>query len=627
MSKLHFKSLLTGLLLFGFSLNVTAAGFTPTPDWNETAVRKVLHTFAYGGFATDEQISLWAQMAPQQAIREILTFEPYNPKLSPFQDKSALYGFSLQSLQDFWSGDSPDNPVRTDRRLLYNLLYTNEQGEKYLADPFLKLTWVQAATTRGINPFLHRVGFYLTNYHMALSVHKTRASLMRDFYDRTIIALQQGKDFIDVLALGASSAAAALAYGHQLNYIDYQTKKFNGNDDFAREFHQLFFRIQGTTEDQDYHENTTIEHTAHALTGMLLDYSNPWGASYDFDWAAAPIDFSDHTYIDGYGNPKEVYNFTAHHQNDLEILHTSISGRTAEEKIYNLARVAGYHPESLDNIPVTIIDYFADDNLNRGKDEDKKKIATIREAWRQQEPKLLLEFLRDYAISTTFHREDTVKFRNAFDRNLLVNNFNTIDNTENFTRNELPIEQMKTEGADVFDPAHDVFGGQTGLQAANNPNIFKDAFQRNVLQAGYLARSSHVDPPQLPVVWEKDWAKLIPKNSSGQYDVKSVADWLWRRFIGDGGKHYQIQEKAQLYALLAYGADFGYLIDQQNPDQAFSSEQLQQPPLIDIINALGQVNISLEDSDINKRRHANYRIGLAVNFISITPFMFAMEGK
>ena len=30
-------------------------------QWDDTAVRKVLHTFAYGGHATDAQISAWAE--------------------------------------------------------------------------------------------------------------------------------------------------------------------------------------------------------------------------------------------------------------------------------------------------------------------------------------------------------------------------------------------------------------------------------------------------------------------------------------------------------------------------------------------------------------------------------------
>lgn len=41
--------------------------------WTETAVRKVLHVFAYGGQASDAQISTWAEMAPRDAIQQMLT--------------------------------------------------------------------------------------------------------------------------------------------------------------------------------------------------------------------------------------------------------------------------------------------------------------------------------------------------------------------------------------------------------------------------------------------------------------------------------------------------------------------------------------------------------------------------
>lgn len=66
-------------------------GFTPAfsaktilqADWNETAVRKVMHAFAYGGFATDQQVQAWASMSPECAIQEILTFQNTNDLISP----------------------------------------------------------------------------------------------------------------------------------------------------------------------------------------------------------------------------------------------------------------------------------------------------------------------------------------------------------------------------------------------------------------------------------------------------------------------------------------------------------------------------------------------------------------
>ena len=76
--------------------------------WKETAVRKVLHTFAYGGFATDAQIAAWAQMPPEEAIQEMLNFEPANEELSRAQDNTSDYADSLEALQAFLSTENED---------------------------------------------------------------------------------------------------------------------------------------------------------------------------------------------------------------------------------------------------------------------------------------------------------------------------------------------------------------------------------------------------------------------------------------------------------------------------------------------------------------------------------------
>ncbi len=69
------KSIL--LFIISFLLNALvgagpalAAGFVSLDnnDWNESAVRRILHTFAYGSFATDVQIKSWAGMASGDAI-------------------------------------------------------------------------------------------------------------------------------------------------------------------------------------------------------------------------------------------------------------------------------------------------------------------------------------------------------------------------------------------------------------------------------------------------------------------------------------------------------------------------------------------------------------------------------
>lgn len=76
-------------------------------------------------------------------------------------------------------------------------------------------------------------------------------------------------------------------------------------------------------EDPDYHGNTTIEHTAWALTGMQIDKDpGAYGTTRTQDWWVAPIDYTDH--FDATG--RNLRNFTRHYAGDLEILHQPIGG-------------------------------------------------------------------------------------------------------------------------------------------------------------------------------------------------------------------------------------------------------------------------------------------------------------
>ncbi len=183
-------------------------------DWDEPAIRKVLHSFAYGGFASDRQIADWANRDPVQAIQEMLNFDIVNNRLSPVEDATADHCARLQTLQSFWSSDAPDNPQRYDERDLYGTLNVGQQ----LSIANLQRTWIQAINTRGCNPFLHKAAFYLTNYQAAISAHKTKAALMRDYYDSIITSLNQGRNLTETLATAAATAAVARAYGHQNNY-------------------------------------------------------------------------------------------------------------------------------------------------------------------------------------------------------------------------------------------------------------------------------------------------------------------------------------------------------------------------------------------------------------------------
>lgn len=214
-------------------------GFTTisSKDWGETPVRRVLQTFAYGGLATDAQIATWAGMSPQDAIEEILTFNPVNDKLSPPEpgDNNQQHCHSLEAIQNFWNSDDPGNILKYADRKYYATLSTNGN----LSASNLQRTWNKVISTRGCNQFLHKMGLYLTNYHASISVHKTRAGLIRSYYDDVLAQLIDNGNFVNVMITAASHAAVSRAYGHQYSrfYNNTNPERFSGTDDFGREFH------------------------------------------------------------------------------------------------------------------------------------------------------------------------------------------------------------------------------------------------------------------------------------------------------------------------------------------------------------------------------------------------------
>jgi hypothetical protein len=597
-----------------------AQGFTTLSgaEWDEGAVRRVLRVFAYGGAATDAQITAWAAMLPTDAVEEMLHFEPTNPLLSPIEDNTSNYAGSLAELQAFWSAAGPDNPTCADDITDFRETNTQPDGDIVLRNLGLQNTWIAAVRAKGLNPFWHRVGFWLVNYQMAVNLHDTEPPLLRDHYDRSLDALQRHVPYHEMLAIGASSAAVAREYGHRSNTYNNNTGVFKGNDDFAREFHQLFFRINGVTEDPDYHENTTIEKTAWTLTGMQIDKTpGAYGTNLASEWWVAPLIFTDH--VDASG--RNLRNMTRHFAGVPEILHQPIAGATAEEKLFAIAAVAGQHPESLDNLPVSIINFFADDNLTDAK------VADIRAEWRAvagQEDDFL-HFLQAYATSTIFHNADTYKYFTAFDRNMTLYNLNTVDNAEVYGNSFTPRATMLLQGAEVFVPLHDVFGGQTSLNAASNPNLFKEAYNNSVNYPNRVSKYSEAcrDADGNTIdTWRKDWGKLIPVNAQDDHRVADVGDWLWKRFVGDGGINYGPLERAHVNALLATGYDLGYLVDPDNPNASYSAQELLVEPLASILTANEMTLLDLTNATNSIRRDANLRVGLAINFISVMPYMF-----
>ncbi|MEL7449961.1 MAG: hypothetical protein AAFN78_12180, partial [Pseudomonadota bacterium] len=202
--------------------------------WDETAVRKVLHTFAYGGMATDAQIAVWASMDPRFAIRQMLTTDTHNLRLAPpapgDTDDMANRDGTLGGLVAYWSSGDASVPV---------------------LDPdyhqYPSRAWLSAASLRGLNPVRQKLGLWETNYHMVTNQRKGVApGQLYHYYDEVLDALATGTPYQDVMSIGATSAAIALQYNHHENvYLD---DVCYCNEDFAREFHQLFFGILGRAD-------------------------------------------------------------------------------------------------------------------------------------------------------------------------------------------------------------------------------------------------------------------------------------------------------------------------------------------------------------------------------------------
>ena len=426
-----------------FTLHVDAATFTEFSTlaftmlsdeaWNETAVRKVLHTFAYGGHASDIQIKTWADMPPQFAIVQMLSFDTKNTYLSPTEN-SLPETSSLETLSRFWNSDDVDNILDSEIRPYFDVTSWGSPAN----------SWMLSVMTRGLNPFLHRVGLWETNYHMSVNQNAGIYPLpMFHHYDNIVDKLGQNLSYERVLAQGAKNAAVAYQYGH--NYNTYEDGIFRGNEDFAREYHQLFFGILGEY-DHSYHELTAIPNTARALTDMQAYW---------------------HSDEDGGPDSEIVFATEKHYSGDLDILNVTISGADASIKLDAIAAVAIEHSESLDNLPVMIVQHFADDNLSTAK------ISTIRDSWSQLNPKSLLPFLWAYSVSTDFHNAKRFKYASSLQRIMSVKNLINIDNEEHRYLLNYPGWELENESIRAFAPIHDVFGHQNGLEASDNANIFR----------------------------------------------------------------------------------------------------------------------------------------------------------
>ncbi len=561
-------------------------------SWHETAVRKVLHVFAFGSFSTDAQIKAWADMSPARAIAEMITFAPFNTRLSPDDAKAAIPSppaGTLEGMAASWSSSKASNPVAQKNRKRYLKGTYNSPAA----------TFILGAARTGANPVRQRVGLFETNYHLAVNQNAgvNNWQIFR-YYDLIMDALARDLPYEEVLALASQSAAVATQYNHRSN--QFKDARFSGNEDFAREFHQLFFGILGVAE-PSYHEITTIKNTAKALTDMSIKYVSEGKSKRLVDAVTFGTEY--------------------HYPGALDILHKQISGKTAKAKLSALAKIAAVHTESMKNLPLIIIGGLADDNL----DATKKKV--LRDAWAAMKPRSLLAFLRSYAISTMFHDAKRVKYWTSAERLITSTNRLTLDRDTVYRAYFNPSSVITAEGMSIFRPTRNVFGNQTGLDARGSGEVFRLAYNLSVSSYWFHGRYVATDSNK-KVIWEQKWGKTIPAGADDTYRLKAVAEWLWQRFVADGLKNFGPLERAHVYALLGAGKDFASFVDANKPLAVYSSNDItKRAELKTLVKDMEIARLDLGSKDDTKRSTANARVGLAVNFILATPYAFAQEGK
>jgi hypothetical protein len=541
-------------------------------EWSETSVRKILHAFAFGSALSDAQITAWAGMTPESAIRDMLSFNAIHLPMTP-EGKSRYSNGELRELALVWASED----------------------EKYALDKWNApaQVWLRAALDPELNPFRQRFGLLETNDHMAVNLDSSveNRQVFR-YYDDIMNALASEQKYEDVLTKAALSAAVATQYNHRKN--KFEDGQFKGNEDFAREFHQLFFGILGN-DDPSEHEQVNIRNTAKALTDIRVERENIGDQKFFME--------------------RPDYGMEKHYPGDLRILNESISGGNAHDKLTLLSKSAIAHPESLNNLPTKVLGSLADPEMNS------ERSKAVSSAWKEMPEKKMLALLRSYAISTTFHAQDRIRYYNALERLLIIANRFYLNREERNDQNLISVwELIQLENA-PFRPIHDVFGSQKGIETAESAHAFTKAWEGSTSRVWNYTRTSSNSG-----TWTKDWSAIAPKDADGFTTVKLMAEWLWERFIADGGKNLGLLERSQIYSLLASGTDYGLLAFPDAPETPISSSDLSSAVHVERMTDLG-VSRMLLNSDVAKdKKKANERVGLAIAFIVMTPYMFAQEG-
>lgn len=501
---------------------------TSRSSWSERSVRKVLNVFAFGGHATDSQIIAWADMRPQEAIVEMLNFSEHNLKLSPlvqgerYTSVASAHG-TLGAFYQHIGSPSSNIPVPLDARD-----YLDIDGYRFAS------TFGRMVAMRGLNPFRQRIGFWETNYHLATNrdAGVSREQMVR-YYDDIMEAHEDRLPYHEVIGVAAKSAAVAMQYGHRRNQWVFRNGEFvcECNYDFAREIHQLFYGIFGANDPN--HEDGTIVETGKMLTDMRVPYIEDFGFDVEVTFEADD-----------------------HHTGSLTILGQTVSGANASAKIDNLMPISMQHPESLQNLPVMIIEVLADDNLSETSKNQ------LRSSWASMgQNKDFLAFIQAYATSTLFHSAGQRKYLTSFERAFLLANKFNINNIEAYFSNDyffngrvgLEIDDVMEgdNASEVFSPLHNVFGGQNSSEASDSAVAFEKNYNRSATQEAYQfgnALPVECDECDQGSAWAKDWSDVIPATGNG-YPASYVAAWLWRHVFGNFD-HYTELERAHLLAIL-----------------------------------------------------------------------------
>jgi hypothetical protein len=443
-----------------------------------------------------------------------------------------------------------------------------------------------AARVRGGNPFRHRIGYWWLNHYLVASHSAASTWQLVRYYDDVLAALAANRPFEDIVAVASVSAAITQQYGTQYNRF------WDGycycNEDFAREFHQLGFGILGVG-DTDYHEFTSIKNTAKALTGMRFtsnEAPNP-------EWEGERVVFETDGHVPG----------------AVEIQRKSIAGATAREKIAALADISVKHPEARANLPIIIIQGLADDEISS------TEAQALRTAWNAMPKKNLLRFLRAYAISKQFHARARTKRLNSIERFMIIANRFADSNIEHY-RDHFAIWRLYwDEEVLPFAPWYEVFGHQTGVEAANSAQIFTKHYSATTQDIWrYLVQE---DRP-------KDWRRLLPND--GRLTVREAAEWLWRRFVADGLRNFGPLERAHMYALIAQGTDAAAVFTPTVPNGGLSLSDIQSAAGQQRLTSLGNMRLQLNHTNAERRAVANQYVGTAFAFMIATPYMLIQEG-